>query len=403
MRFAGALLLLLSGAACTRTNAFYAGIEVPTPDLAVEYAELPDLAGFDLTGVDLQRVPIQHDLSAPPPLDFAGVDLTGVDLTALPSPDLAPAPDLKPFVGCGDGICMGGESCATCQVDCGGCNSCPAGFADCDTNPSNGCETDIRTAAHCGGCSNTCAAAGGTNACVPLGDTYVCQPSCDNAHKDCDGNTSNGCETNLSLNATCGACNNPCGDSATCVNVSPGVFACNTSCDATHVDCDGNTTNGCETRIDDSNETANNTCAGQVGIGDINEGIVGTLSFNRISPGTDVDVFQAHFIEAAHSGCSFLSTQTYTVYAQVVAPAGQTLAVFRGPTSGMCDNTWSPSTPTSCITFTWNGTCGFTDQPYFSFKVSSPTGTSACLPYSLAIGYCTLGTNCVPAGCTTIF
>jgi hypothetical protein len=68
-----------------------------------------------------------------------------------------------PQTGCG------GESCDPCSYahagavcDNGACamGNCTSGFADCDTNPDNGCE--VQTSAdskNCGGCGTQCAAA----------------------------------------------------------------------------------------------------------------------------------------------------------------------------------------------------------------------------------------------------
>ena len=65
-----------------------------------------------------------------------------------------------------DGLGSRTEPCPTpahgVMPRCGAENACTfdcaAGFADCDGAAANGCEVDLGTAAHCGGCGAACAA-----------------------------------------------------------------------------------------------------------------------------------------------------------------------------------------------------------------------------------------------------
>jgi hypothetical protein len=70
---------------------------------------------------------------------------------------------------------------------------CDAGVADCDRNPANGCETDLTaTVAHCGMCGRACATgANATGACA----SAMCTSTCNPGFADCDGNAANGCES----------------------------------------------------------------------------------------------------------------------------------------------------------------------------------------------------------------
>ncbi|MFO0624782.1 MAG: hypothetical protein U0325_04135 [Polyangiales bacterium] len=113
---------------------------------------------------------------------------------------------------------------------------CNAGWADCDGQASNGCETNITLPGNCGRCGNTCAFANAsavcTNGTCGLG-------TCASGFGNCDGQASNGCETSLSANtANCGACGNVCsgpaGSSVSCVS-----GACRTACPAGQTDCGG--------------------------------------------------------------------------------------------------------------------------------------------------------------------
>jgi len=106
------------------------------------------------------------------------------------------------------------------------------GSADCDGLTSNGCETNLNTTLNCGGCGAKCIAAGGTNPCVLVGAGYVCKPVCDATHFNCDNVASNGCEADLTSAQSCGACGvscmNPHGSSV-CSTTGGGYF-CSPTC-----------------------------------------------------------------------------------------------------------------------------------------------------------------------------
>ncbi|MDY0000802.1 MAG: MopE-related protein [Polyangia bacterium] len=55
---------------------------------------------------------------------------------------------------------------------------------------------------HCGSCNHQCTNAHGSTSCV----SGVCTPVCDSGWGNCDGDPSNGCETDLSLVGNCGTC-----------------------------------------------------------------------------------------------------------------------------------------------------------------------------------------------------
>jgi hypothetical protein len=87
-----------------------------------------------------------------------------------------------------------------CQV------TCPDGYADCNSNVKDGCETAITTVDNCGQCGRSCAG----NPCV----NGVCVLTCESGLGDCDGVLINGCETALITAQNCGACGNACGGNA---------------------------------------------------------------------------------------------------------------------------------------------------------------------------------------------
>jgi hypothetical protein len=101
---------------------------------------------------------------------------------------------------------------AACVI--GGCD---AGYADCDSALANGCETNLKTDPnHCNACGAACTALpGAVAACVDGGcGLGACTPGFSN----CDSDATNGCETNSATNpANCGGCGVKCG-SGSCVD-----------------------------------------------------------------------------------------------------------------------------------------------------------------------------------------
>ena len=153
------------------------------------------------------------------------------------------------------GVC--GRACAlahaTAGCAAGACTigRCDAGFADCDANAANGCETDLNsTVTACGICGRSCVLANATAACR-LG---VCAIGlCNAGFGDCDATAANGCETNLNATtASCGACGRVC--SLANATAACAAGACSVaSCAANFGNCDGNAANGCETDLRGSN------------------------------------------------------------------------------------------------------------------------------------------------------
>jgi hypothetical protein len=149
--------------------------------------------------------------------------------------------------------CVFPNAAATCAMGACAMGACATGFADCDGDPSNGCEVALATsAAHCGRCGNACGFAGGSAACV----AGACQLTmCAAGRGDCDGDRGNGCETDLAVTvASCGACGSAC----VTANATPAcaMSACAVaSCDAGFADCNRRAVDGCEVsvRTDPSN------------------------------------------------------------------------------------------------------------------------------------------------------
>nr|MBK7070110.1 hypothetical protein [Deltaproteobacteria bacterium] len=135
-------------------------------------------------------------------------------------------------------LCLNG----TCGV--GACN---APFGDCDSSGANGCETNTQTdLAHCGACNRACPArANATTTCASGACGFTCTPG----FSDCDGDASNGCEVNTATSTTsCGACGRACNPPNGTASCAAGVCAV-AACDEGFGDCNGNPTDGCETNV----------------------------------------------------------------------------------------------------------------------------------------------------------
>jgi len=158
-------------------------------------------------------------------------------------------------------------NCGGCGIQCetypnmtascnGSCQyACAAGFANVDGSLANGCEVNLKTNVnHCGTVGNVCGSNGGTASC----SNGTCAISCSVGRANCDGLVSNGCEVNTTADlGNCGACGNTCsaginGDTMCSAS------SCVTSCQPNYGDCDGNTANGCELNL---SEDVNN-CGG---------------------------------------------------------------------------------------------------------------------------------------------
>ena len=139
-----------------------------------------------------------------------------------------------PAVGGAPASCVMGRCSFTCPVNTG----------DCDGNTANGCETNLRSSAmHCGMCGNACTAPAGSTAFCSLG---VCTLTCTAGNGNCDMNTANGCETDLRTSVmNCGSCGNACpsGPSGTSTCAS-GV--CSVTCNPGYGNCNAVTSDGCE-------------------------------------------------------------------------------------------------------------------------------------------------------------
>jgi hypothetical protein len=168
---------------------------------------------------------------------------------------------LTTFLHCGacNAACMSSvDGHGTSVCDNGACkvSSCISGYGNCDGNAANACETQTMSSVqHCGQCL------GGCNGNCPLpctvpNATPVCTAgacaigACTGAWKNCDNQTTNGCEVNTATDPNnCGQCGHAC--SSINGTGSCALGSCSIQCSAGWGNCDSNLINGCETPTTD--------------------------------------------------------------------------------------------------------------------------------------------------------
>ena len=173
--------------------------------------------------------------------------------------------DGNPANGCETNLNTTPSSCGSCGRACslanatagcaaGQCTvaSCNAGYGNCDSVASNGCETNLgSTLAHCGACGAACSGANGTPVCR----AGTCAISCTFGFGNCDGDArSNGCEAPLNTIANCNACGNACSyanATASCLQsvVSVGWYCQMGNCASGYANCNQNAADGCEVNL----------------------------------------------------------------------------------------------------------------------------------------------------------
>ncbi len=167
--------------------------------------------------------------------------------------------DLDPIDGCETQTATDPNNCGTCGHICVNPNGsvacseskcvagCSNGWGDCNGNIADGCETNTtNTTAHCGSCNNGCVNPHGATSCV----LSACKPVCVSGWDSCNNDPTDGCETSLSDDVTnCGSCGFKCFNdhgSTACVS-----SACKPTCLSGWASCDNNVVNGCEKSITD--------------------------------------------------------------------------------------------------------------------------------------------------------
>jgi hypothetical protein len=212
--------------------------------------------GFDEKFEQDASVPITVQPDATADLE-ASDDATRPGDDAAPGGDAASADDspLDDAASACSPACVNPNGATACVN--GSCAPvCSTGFADCDGNLSNGCETNVQAdPAHCGSCTKACTVDSGSAIC----QSGTCgMSSCAAGTGDCDKDAGDGCETDLDTSATnCRFCGNACTLPNATSQCQGGTCKVAT-CAGGFGDCDLDPTNGCETP---TNTTSNcGTC-----------------------------------------------------------------------------------------------------------------------------------------------
>jgi len=145
--------------------------------------------------------------------------------------------------GCGH-QCVTPNATPTCAGGLCLVQQCNTGFKDCDMAPANGCEVNIQNDPNnCGGCNVKCSIANGTAACV---NGMCAVGTCANGFADCDGQVNNGCETPVGTDTSnCGTCGHVCALANASQTCTGGICTIG-SCNPGFANCDNQQSNGCE-------------------------------------------------------------------------------------------------------------------------------------------------------------
>jgi hypothetical protein len=151
------------------------------------------------------------------------------------------------------GVCGNACARANATVACeeGKCKlaKCKPGFDNCDGDQANGCETSLDTVSDCGECGKVCTVQGGTPSCAG----GICTAaSCDEGFADCDGEIGNGCETSLRTLENCGVCGQACSPYPNLKVTCDQGFCDVLECEPGYEDCDDDPATGCESTLKDN-------------------------------------------------------------------------------------------------------------------------------------------------------
>jgi hypothetical protein len=207
-----------------------------------QHAEPP----IDVPGSDSHDGPAESDVVEDAPTDTPGSDvactapqkLCGSACVNMDDPAYGCSPD-----GCAP--CVSGEPHATVACANGSCvlGACAPGWDDCDNDATNGCETNTDSEKYdCGGCGVACTIPHSSEECVGGTCTFV---SCVSGYDNCNGVEADGCESDLDDPSTCGSCFNACASPPHATAQCSGD-TCSFNCTGDYEDCNSDSSDGCE-------------------------------------------------------------------------------------------------------------------------------------------------------------
>lgn len=331
-----------------------------------------------------------------------------------------------------------------CQVDVSGAfgafcdtggicdyGNCAADRVDCDSDRTNGCESDRFGDTTCGSsCTNCLSLASGDSntaggSCNANGR---CEFTCEVGYADCDPAIP-GCETDLSDPTTCGACGRSCNQNVQNVTAgsigcdfnSPTDFECTYACDAIHGDCDGNDFNGCETRT--NNDEINCGGCGTICLDELDNvsdascidsicrvaECAGTFRDCNTTPGDgcETDLSLATSCGACGTTCNATNATSATCAGSGPDPSGYSCDIQCEPGFADCNNNPNDGCEVDLSAVASCGTCSTNCTAGGVVPNATPTcddnGTAAAGDNVCAVDTCDAGFNdCGPAaGCET--
>ena len=170
------------------------------------------------------------------------------DLNANNGCEIALLNDLKNCGACANACPVPANATASCSQGVCGVGSCMYGWADCNKNINDGCETSVLTVQNCGACGNTCAQV--QNAVVACPNAVCAIASCNVGFADCDMKAFNGCEVPTTSDAkNCGGCGIVCADVKNMAGACVGSKCTTGACLKGWGDCNKNVNDGCEVDV----------------------------------------------------------------------------------------------------------------------------------------------------------
>ncbi len=226
--------------------------------------------------------------------------------------------DGKADTGCETNIATSVNNCGYCNYICQLNNAqakcvnkvcaidyCLGTFRDCNTNPSDGCETDTSNNINaCGSCTTNCTVANGTAKC----ENSTCGiASCNTGYMDCKNGYADGCETNITNDVSnCNGCGNICTIPPQASSVACQSSACViTGCNATYYNVNGIYSDGCECRQDDNDRNnLGNTSATAIDLGTLQDSLKQYVEVTgkNIVPTGDADWYKVVAQDVATAG-----------------------------------------------------------------------------------------------------
>jgi hypothetical protein len=183
-----------------------------------------------------------YDASLVPPTKGIG-DPTETDAAPNnPAKDAAPA-DLTCQAGLEHPTCTRAHADATCVESKCLIADCQAPYVDCDQDDANGCETTLTAVEHCGLCGAACRYSHAAGSC---NEGRCSLAACDQGFANCDGDENNGCETAVDSISDCGECQRACAVPSHAVAGCIDSACAIASCVGAFGDCNGDAQDGCE-------------------------------------------------------------------------------------------------------------------------------------------------------------